>query len=195
MATTKIFPITVTESKALAYIASGAKTENGRLIFTSGCSDDPYQASRDFEKVRASGTGQGRVLSQHFIQSFAPGEVTPQQALEIGKELADKLLHDQYQYFLAVHTDKHHVHVHCIFNNVNQADGRTFETLENRKGDFASKRLMRFSDEICREHGLSVIEDHRSTKGISHYEWCLDQLHLSGKSKLKICDKSGGQCQ
>ena len=51
MATTKLFSISVTESKALAYIASPAKTENRRLIYAYGCSPDPYQASRDFEAV------------------------------------------------------------------------------------------------------------------------------------------------
>ncbi len=44
---------------------------------------------------------------------------------------------------------------------------------------------MKLSDEICREHGLSVIEDHESSKGKSYYEWTVDQLHLSWKSKLK----------
>ena len=85
MATTKIFPITATEAKALAYIANPEKTDNGRLIFTSGCSDDPYQASRDFEEVRKGGTGLNTVLSQHFVQSFAPGEITPERALQMGK--------------------------------------------------------------------------------------------------------------
>lgn len=185
MATTKLFSISVTESKALAYIASPAKTENRRLIYAYGCSPDPYQASRDFEAVRALGTKKSSVLSQHFIQSFAPGEITPEKALEVGKELADKLLHGEYQYYLAVHTDTNHIHVHCIFNNVNSDKHRTFETLENRKSEFATKKLMKLSDEICREHGLSVIEDHESSKGKSYYEWTVDQLHLSWKSKLK----------
>ena len=186
MATTKIFPITVTESKALAYIASPAKTENRFLIVTNACSHDPYQASRDFEEVRAEkGTGKSSVLSQHFIQSFAPGEITPEKALEVGKELAEKLLHGEYQYYLAVHTDKDHIHIHCIFNNINMYNGRTFETLENRKSDPSCKKLLEMSDEVCRNHGLSVIEDHESTKGKSHYEWSMDQFHLSWKSKLK----------
>lgn len=185
MATTKLFSINVTESKALAYIASPIKTENRRLIYSYGCSTDPYQASRDFEAVRALRKRQGSVLSQHFIQSFAPGEITPEKALEVGKELADKLLHGEYQYYLAVHTDTNHIHVHVIFNNVNMDNHKTFETLENRKSEFATKKLMKLSDEICRKHGLYVIEDHESTKGKSHYEWTLDQLHLSWKSKLK----------
>lgn len=103
MATTKIFPITATEAKALAYIANPDKTNNGRLILTSGCSEDPYQASRDFEEIRKLGTGLSTVLSQHFIQSFAPGEITPEQALQVGEEMCERFLKGEYQYFLAVH--------------------------------------------------------------------------------------------
>lgn len=125
------------------------------------------------------------MLSQHFIQSFAPGEVTPEQALEIGKQLCEKLLHGEYQYFLAVHTDKSHVHLHCIFNNINMMDGKTFETHENRKCDPSCKKLMHASDQLCREHHLSVIEDSRSTKGKSHYEWEMDRQGKSWKSRLK----------
>ncbi len=185
MATTKLFSISVTESKALAYIASPSKTENRRLIYAFGCSTDPYQASRDFEAVRALGTKRSSVLSQHFIQSFAPGEITPEKALEVGKELADSFLHGEYQYYLAVHTDTNHIHVHCIFNNVNCDSHRTFETLENRKSEFATKKLMKLSDELCRKHGLSVIEEHAEVKGKSHYEWTVDKLNLSWKSRLK----------
>ena len=57
MATTKLFAIKTTEVKALAYIANPEKTDDGRLIFTYGCSSDPAQASRDFSAVRAGGTG------------------------------------------------------------------------------------------------------------------------------------------
>ena|GEM_PF-4194862 len=52
MAATKIFPITATEVKALTYIANLEKTDNGRLIVTSGCSSEPNQASKDFRPVR-----------------------------------------------------------------------------------------------------------------------------------------------
>ena len=105
MATTKLFAIKTTEVKALAYIANPEKTDNGKLIFTYGCSQNPLQASRDFSEIRKSGTGLNTVLSQHFIESFKPGEITPERALEVGKEICEKFLRGEYQYFLAVHTD------------------------------------------------------------------------------------------
>lgn len=188
MAATKIFPIKATEVKALAYIANTEKTDNGRLIITSGCSTDPNQASRDFDEIRARGTGLHTVLSQHFIQSFSPGEITPEKALEIGREMCERFLKNEYQYFLAVHTDKSHIHLHCIFNNVNMWNGRTFETNENRRvtqKDRSFQKLRDLSDEICRKHNLSVIQHPETSKGKSHWEWDMTRQGLSWKAKLK----------
>ena len=187
MATTKLFAIKTTEVKALAYIANPEKTDGGRLIFTYGCSPNPAQASRDFEAVRAGGTGLNTVLSQHFIQSFKPGEITPERALEVGKELCDKFLKGEYQYFLAVHTDKAHTHLHVIFNNVSRENGRTFETNMNqgKLKERAWKKLIDLSDEVCRRHHLAVIEHPEQTKGKSHWEWDMNRQGLSWKAKLK----------
>ncbi len=187
MATTKLFPIKTTEVKALAYIANPSKTDNGRLIFTYGCSSDPAQASKDFEAVRAGGTGLNTVLSQHFIQSFKPGEITPERALEVGKELCEKFLKGEYQYFLAVHTDTDHTHIHVIFNNVSRANGRTFESNMNqgKVKERAWKKLIDLSDEVCKRHHLSVVEHPEMGKGKSHWEWDMNRQGLSWKAKLK----------
>ena len=187
MATTKLFAIKTTEVKALAYIANPEKTDGGRLIYTYGCSSEPAQASKDFEAVRAVGTGLNTVLSQHYIQSFKPGEITPERALEIGKELCDKFLKGEYQYFLAVHTDTDHVHLHVIFNNVSRANGKTFETNMNqgKVSERAWKKLRDISDEVCKRHHLSVIAHPEQTKGKSHWEWDMNRQGLSWKAKLK----------
>ena len=187
MAITKLFAIKTTEVKALAYIANPEKTDGGRLIFTYGCSSDPAQASRDFEAVRAGGTGLNTVLSQHFIQSFKPGEITPERALEVGKELCEKFLKGEYQYFLAIHTDTDHTHLHVIFNNVNRKNGRTFETNMNqgKVKERAWKKLIDLSDEVCKRHHLDVIKHPERTKGKSHWEWDMNRQGLSWTAKLK----------
>ena len=187
MTTTKLFPITATERKAISYIADGSKTDNGRLISTFCCSSDPAQASKDFTSVRACGTGKNKILSQHFIQSFKPGEITPERALEVGEELCEKFLKGQYQYYLAVHVDKAHVHLHVIFNNYNIYDYKTFETHEDQgsKKERAWKKLFDLSDEICKRHHLSVIQNPELGKGKKRWEWMLDQEGLSWKTKLK----------
>ena len=189
MATTKIFPITATTGKAIAYIAKAEKTDNGRLISTYMCSRDPDKAAKDFAEVTATGTGRSTVLAQHFIMAFKPGEVTPERAMEIGKEMCEKYLKDQYQYFLAVHTDKGHVHLHCIFNNTNLINGLTFETLENRRyteKDRSYNKLRTIADELCKRHHLSVVERPEMGKGKSHWEWDMTRQGLSWKAKLKF---------
>ncbi|WP_124098862.1 relaxase/mobilization nuclease domain-containing protein [Ruminococcus sp. Marseille-P6503] len=188
MAATKIISIRFTEANAIAYIANPEKTDNGRLVYTFGCRKNPYEASRDFEQVRSTGTGRNQILSHHFMQSFSPGEITPEKALQVGIELCRKFLNDEYQYYLAVHTDKDHIHLHCIFNNVNMVDGLTFETHADQ-GDKRHRKwvnLRNLSDEICKKHKLSVIENPEMGKGKSYFEWDMNRQNLSWKAKLKF---------
>lgn len=105
----------------------------------------------------------------------------------IGQELCKALFNDEYQYVLAVHVDHSHVHNHIIVNNVNFYTGKTFETEHNQGKipDRAWSKLRTISDELCRKHGLSVIENPELSKGKSHWEWELDKQNLSWKEQLK----------
>ena len=188
MATTKIFSISADDLASLNYIANPNKTDNGRLIITQGCSSDPLQASYDFDEIRRHGTGKSSVLAQHFIVSFKPGEITPERALQVGQEICEQFLKGEYQYFMTCHIDKEHTHLHCVFNNTNCIDGRTFETHENRrttKQDRSFQKLMNITDEVCRRHHLSVINHPEQTKGKSYWEWDMNRQGLSWKAKLK----------
>ena len=170
------------------YIANPDKTDNGRLIVTDGCSSDPLQASHDFAEIRKHGTGKSSVLAQHFIVSFKPGEITPERALQVGKEICEQFLKGEYQYFMTCHIDKEHTHLHCVFNNTNCIDGRTFETHENRrttKQDRSFLKLMNITDEVCKRHHLFVIQHPEMGKGKSHWEWDMSRQGLSWKAKLK----------
>ena len=71
------------------------------------------------------------------------------------------------------------------FNAVNLWNGKTFETLEDRKQDKAWARLQRISDEICKEHGLYVIKNPQRSRGKSYYEWDMHRQGISWKTKLK----------
>jgi len=121
-----------------------------------------------------------------MIQSFAPGEVTPEQAMQIGEELCDRYLKGDYQYVIAVHHDKSHLHCHIIFNNTNLYNGLSFTTEHNqgRKSERAWAELREISDEICAEHGISVIEP--IGKGVSHYENEMRKEGKSWKEKLRV---------
>ena len=121
-----------------------------------------------------------------MIQSFAPDEVTPEQAMQIGEELCDRYLKGDYQYVIAVHNDKDHLHCHIIFNNTNLYNGLSFTTEHNqgRKNERAWTELREISDEICKEHGLSLIDP--IGKGVSHFERTMQKKGKSWKDKLKI---------
>ena len=119
--------------------------------------------------------------------SFKPDEITPNRAMELAEELCHRLLKEQYQYVLAVHEDQRHLHAHIVVNNTNFVTGKTFETEHNqgKKSDRAWAELRRISDDICREHHLSVIDHPEESKGKSHWEWDMSQQGLSWKAKLK----------
>ena len=187
MAITRIHTIHTGTYGAIAYICNPDKTADGKYVVSNLCVSSPSGASEQFKNIRQIGTGKCRNEAQHIIQSFAPGEITPEQALLIGQELCKALFNDEYQYVLAVHVDHEHIHNHVIVNNVNFYTGKTFETEYNQGKipDRAWSKLRTISDELCRKHGLSIIENPELSKGKSHWEWELDKQNLSWKSKLK----------
>lgn len=184
MAVTSIHPIKSTLVKALEYITDSQKTDEQLLVSGYLCDTDSSNAAKDFAAIRKLGTGRSSVLAQHLIQSFLPGETTPEQAHEIGMELAERYLRGQYQFVLATHVDKGHIHNHLIFNNTNYDNHRTFETNENRGKD-TWKDLQQISDQICADHNLFIIPNPDLKKGKSWYEWQRDQNGESWKNKLK----------
>ena len=186
MAYTSIHSIKATDWAALDYITRSDKTVNGLYVQTYACRADSRGAAADFRAVRAGGTGRTQILAHHIVQSFAPDEVTPEQALQIGEELCDRFLQGNYQYVLAVHTDKSHTHCHIIFNNANLYNGLSF-TYEHNQGkvkDRSWAQLRAISDELCKEHGISVIEP--KSKGVSHFERDMQKEGKSWKDKLRV---------
>ena len=137
--------------------------------------------------MREQGTGRTQILGYHIIQSFKPDEITPEQALAVSEELCDKYLKGNYQYVLAVHSDRDHLHAHIIFNNTNVYNGLSFTYEENQGGrrERAWAKLRAISDNICREHNLSVIAEHEKGQGVSHFERDMQLQSKSWKDKLR----------
>ena len=187
MAVTSIHPIRATVGSAVRYIIDPDKTVNGLYVSSYLCRTSSRGAAEDFTHIRKNGTGRTEVLAQHIIQSFKPGEITPEKAFEVGEELCNRFLKGEYQYVLAVHTDHEHIHCHIIFNNVNICTNRSFETEENqgKKSERAWAKLRSISDEICRENDLSVIEEPQKSTGISHFEKDMQKEGKSWKEKLR----------
>ena len=182
MAITKIKPIRGTVNKALTYILDPQKTDDAFYVSSYGCAASDA-AAKEFEWTRNLAVQQGmqmpKVLARHLIQSFDIGEVTPEEAHEVGKQLADEWLKGKYEYVIATHIDKGHCHNHIIFNAVNYVD---FHAYRSNKRTY--RELRQLSDEICKEHGLSVIPPSQN-KGTGYKEYTEAKRGTSWKQKLK----------
>lgn len=107
------------------------------------------------------------------------GEITPEDANRIGRELAERFTKGRYQFIVATHIDRGHVHNHIIFAAVSEDAGRRFR-------DFlgTAKAVRKISDRLCLENGLSVIENPK--RGRKDYgKWLGDQRPLSAQEKVR----------
>ncbi|CJS23151.1 relaxase [Streptococcus pneumoniae] len=126
MAITKIHPIKSTLNLAISYIVNGEKTDKQILVSTHKCHQET--AHTQFLRTRNDAGTNGTVLARHLIQSFLPGEVTPEMAHKIGLKLCKKILKDEYEFVLSTHIDKGYIHNHIIFNNVNMVTGKCYQS-------------------------------------------------------------------
>ena len=143
----------------LDYDQKEEKTKGGELVSSYMCS--PETAAEEFEMSKLlyeSITGRKQpkdrdIIAYRIIQSFKPGEITPEEANRLGYELAMKFTKGKHQFIVSTHTDKAHIHNHVEFNSTNlECDGK-FNNFYN-----SALILRRLNDQICREHGYSVIE-------------------------------------
>ena len=177
MAVTKIHPIKSTLRKALDYIENPDKTDEKLFVSSYGCSYET--ADIEFQMLLDQALKKGNNLAHHLIQAFEPGETTPEQAHEIGRQLADEVLGGKYPYVIATHIDKGHLHNHIIFCAVDMANQRKY--ISNRQ---SYAYIRRTNDRLCREHGLSVVMPGKD-KGKRYAEWDAQRKGKSWKAKLK----------
>lgn len=179
MAITKIHPIKTTLDLSIEYICNPNKTDGEILISTHACGHET--ASLEFEMTRQSWNSTTKNLARHLIQSFDPDDkLTPEVAHEIGKKLIDNVLNGNYEYILTTHIDKGHIHNHILFNNVSFIDGHAYNS--NKK---TYHQIRNTSDNLCKEYGLSVIEDPRKEKGKSYKEYQERKKGKSWKARLQ----------
>ena len=126
MAVTKTHPIKRALKAAIDYICNPEKTDRKLLVSSYGCAAET--ADIEFAWTRRHAIDKGTNLGRHLIQAFQPGEVTPEQAHEIGMELAREILDGRYEFVLTTHTDRDHVHNHLIFNAVSFADHKHYHS-------------------------------------------------------------------
>lgn len=186
MAITKIHPIKSTLNLAISYIVNVEKTDEQILVSTHKCPEPTTHTQ--FLRTRNDAGTKGTVLARHLIQSFLPGERSPEMAPHIDLELCKKILKDEYEFVLSTHIDKGHIHNHIIFNNVNMVTGKCYQS--NKK----SYHQIRYqSDKLCKENNLSVIDEFYEsykkkykTNGKSWYENEQVKKGTSWKSRLQF---------
>lgn len=184
MAITKIHPIKSTLNFAIDYITDSHKTDEKVFISTHDCLASC--ASIQFLKTREDAHAHGDVLTRHLIQSFLPGETTPEKAHEIGLALCEKVLKEEYEFVLSTHVDKGHIHNHIIFNNVNKETGKCYQS-----NKLSYHRIRTISDTLCRENNLSVIDEfyeaYRRKYKTNGKSWYENEQAKRGKSwKIRL---------
>lgn len=151
MATSKIKVIKETLKKAIDYIIDPDKCDDGQLVYSHGCSAET--ADMEMELTARQGTGRGERLAYHLIQSFSPEDnISPGKALELGIEFARKVTGGNYEFVVATHIDKEHIHNHIIFNSVDYVSHRKYHS--DKKDKY---RIRDINDEICKDNNLFVL--------------------------------------
>ena len=183
MAYTKVFAIRARLDDRVKYAINGEKTElDERILYTAAREKTDTvrfvtalncrsieTAFDAMQKTKKKYKKMGGVLGYHFIQSFAPGEVTPKQAHEIGCEFVRRLFGDDFEAVIGTHLDKAHPHNHIVVNSVSRMDGHKYHSSpESYYNDVRG-----ISDELCRENDLSVITP--QGKGKHYAEWKAEQ--------------------
>jgi hypothetical protein len=193
VATSRLIPLHRNKGKTVLkslfdrveYAKNERKTKGGEFVKCYECSPQSVEeefllAKREYDRINGSKPIKGDVIAYQIRQSFKPGEITPEQALEVGYDLAMRFTKGKHQFVVAVHTDRHHIHSHIIFNSTTLDCTRKFKNFWG--SSFALRRL---SDIICVENGLSVIENPKPSKGKNYGDWLGDKKPLPWNEKIK----------
>ena len=165
MAACRLIALHINKGKTIAqcladrtdYSQNAEKTNGGEYISSYEC--DPETADQEFllskrQYLQMTGrTQEHDVIAYQIRQSFKPGEITPEEANEIGYELAMRFTKGKHAFLVATHIDKAHIHNHIIYNSTTLDCLHKFRDF--RRSGLAVQRL---SDMICLEHGKSVIK-------------------------------------
>ena len=150
------------------YAVDDMKTEVRSYVSCLNCTSEENAAAEFLKTKRLWHKTDGRVC-YHGYQSFMAGEVTAEQAHNIGVALAKELWGDRFQVVIATHCNTGHYHNHFVINSVSDLDGYKFY---NSPEDY--RRMREVSDRLCREAKLSVIEN-PGGHGRNYGEWIAEK--------------------
>lgn len=156
-------------SAVLNYTQREVATDNRRLIDGVNCF--PATAAKEMNDTKIEAGKTGGVIAYHGYQSFCEGEVSPDIAHEIGMALAEELWGKRFQVVVTTHIDKEsHYHNHFVINTVSYVDGKKFHRTNE---DY--RKMQEVSDRLCREYGLSVIENQNPSVKKNHSEYMAEK--------------------
>lgn len=142
---------------ALDYATNPSKTEEQHLV--SGVNCDWAIARQQMQILKKATHDESAIVAYHGYQAFMPDEVTPEQAHQIGVELAQRLWGSEYQVVVATHVDQQHIHNHFVLSPVSILGGNRYV---HTKDDI--RALRRENDKLCRQYQLNVITNPRKRK-------------------------------
>ena len=160
----------------LGYIGNEDKNVSEDTMLETALNCSLKTAYQDMMATKQRWGKPGGVLGYHLIHSFAPGEVKPRQAHELGVDFARRVLGDKYEAVISTHLDHAHLHCHILFNSVSFVDGRKYQnTFKDYFGDIRGA-----SNAVSQENGLSTIEP--KGRGRQYAEW---EAGESGKPTIR----------
>ena len=97
----------------MEYAVNDDKTEQRFFVTGVHCNADTAREEM-IDTFKFFNVERGCVVALHIYQSFKEGEVSPEEAHEIGKELAEKFFNDEHQVVVATHLNTNHIHNHLV---------------------------------------------------------------------------------
>lgn len=198
----KYIPVHTTPLSNIEYILNGDKNSDMKFATGLNCTANPQSAYDEFRRTfelcakerffkseinlekNKELRKKEKIRLHHYVQSFVPGETTPEEAHKIGLEWAKRVFGDNHQVIVSTHLDKGHIHNHiavCPYN----LDGKQWYA-----NSATLKKVRHISDVIAKEHGLSVIENPKHKNTMKYNEWLAKQNGTSWKQILtKEIDK------
>ena len=164
----------------MRYVSQLSKTLwNGQQL-VSGIGCQPETAFDEFLSTKLLHHKDGGVMFYHMVQSFPKGaDVDPRTAHEAARRLAEYF--EGCEVLVCTHTDREHIHSHCIINSVN------FET--GKKVHMADEQIQELrvrNDQICEELGLPKFQrdEQKCSRGMSNAEYYTADRGESWKFEL-----------
>ena len=164
----------------MRYVSKLSKTLWDGQQLVSGIDCQPETAFDEFLSTKLLHHKDGGVMFYHMVQSFPKGaDIDPRAAHEAARKLAGYF--EGCEVLVCTHTDREHIHSHCIINSVN------FET--GKKVHIADKQIQELrvrNDQICEELRLPKFQrdEQKRSCGMSNAEYYTASKGESWKFEL-----------